>query len=152
MTISIISTGEQLFHDDLYVNFPELDIEQYNDTYYFALDSGILPEEEDERKVKIVLNDLLTNWEKSVEALSNESTALLPIDFSDQYVGALKVRRKDDHLTVHYSTYRMDGGMFPSFMNKISFDEEIFTSKKSFTISVKDFLAEIMRERDKIEV
>ncbi|GAB2559621.1 hypothetical protein [Spirosoma areae] len=152
MVITLLDEAKVPFHKDLYVSIPQLAISQYNDTYYFALDSGILPEEESYGKVKIVLRNLLYDWEVAVDLLIESNTVYLPIDFSDQYVGALKVfKEMPDSLIIYYSSHKMYGGMYPSLMNKIRLgDEELYVSEKYFRISTQEFLSEIRRECDKV--
>lgn len=151
MEITFKENENFLFHKDLHVCIPELNIDVYTDTYYFALDNGILPEEETEDKVKIVLTDLLSYWEKTVEELQENNIAFLPYDFSDQYLGALKIKRKKFDLIIRDSWGKKYGTFFPSYTNKIQFeDEEFNVDINSTKMPIEKFLMEIRRERDKI--
>ena len=151
MKITFKNRQGSTFHEDLHIFIPELGIDGYSDTYYFADDNGILPGEMSEAKVKIVLKNLLIDWEYAVENLKDNCTTYLPFDFSDQSIEALKVQRKKDQVLISQAWTLATGGMSPSFMNKINFnDREFNVCDRSMTIPIEQFLSEIRRERDRI--
>ncbi|GAB3974943.1 hypothetical protein GCM10028806_31610 [Spirosoma terrae] len=141
------------YHDDLYVKIPELNLDRRFDTYFFALDLGYSSIEESIEKVKIVLKDLLENWAKAIKTAKVGETVYLPIDFSDQSVGALKVSKEaNNRLTIRYSSHKIVC-MFPSFMAEAKFAEtETSTQKQCFEVSMASFLDELEREYSKIYI
>ena len=151
MEITLRSNVDFLFHEDLHIYIPELGIDGYSDTYYFADDNGILPEEVSEVKVKIILRNLLNEWERAINNLSEGTVAFLPFDFSDEYTGALKVKRQDNQLILRYSWSRVYFSMYPSYLEKVAFKDEHFdVGIESTTVPIELFIFEIRRERDKI--
>ncbi|GAB2559614.1 hypothetical protein [Spirosoma areae] len=151
MTITFRENKDFSFHNDLHIFIPALGIDGYGDTYYFADDNGILPDEFSEEKVKIVLRNLLTDWENAVEKLQEGDITFLPFDISDQSIAALKLQKKGNQLIIRDAWTPAVSGMSPSFMNKINFKDEQFNVYiGSMTIPIEQFLAEIRMERDKI--
>jgi len=149
MEISFVPNKTSPFHEDLYVCVPELKISQYSDTYYLALDSVILPEEESDNKVKVVLKNLLTDWEFEINRLENNGVAILPFDFSDQSVGALRVQKVNNNLLIRRAWTLGFGGSYVSNIAKAK-DEEFNADIGSMDVSIEQFLFEIRRERDKV--
>jgi hypothetical protein len=140
------------FHRDIHISLPELNIENYVDSYYFALDSGILPEEENDEKVKIVLRNLLTDWLLALDDLNDGYITHLPFDFSDEYVGALEIVRKGAMVTMRYCSMRAAGGAYPSFMSKFQYDTGTTVSTESITIPIMQLISDIKREQERINV
>jgi len=54
------------------------------DSYYFAIDNELLPEFDDDRKIRAVLLRLHEQWLDAVQGLKIGELAYLPFDFSDQ--------------------------------------------------------------------
>ncbi len=153
MTITFIFGRDEgcLFHDDLHISIPELGINSYGDTYYFADDNGILPNEFSEEKVKIILRNLLEDWEQAVENLQDNDVTFLPFDISDQSIAALKVQRRGNQLIIRRAWKPATGGMSPSFLKKLNFrDEQFSVYIGSMTVATENFLLEIRRERNKL--
>ena len=69
-------------HDDLVLIVG--DFSWRCDSYYLALDEGVLAGQKDVPKVREVLRVLLGNWRTAVARLADGATAYLPYDFSDQ--------------------------------------------------------------------
>jgi hypothetical protein len=85
------------------------------DSYYLALDDGVMPDREDAAKVRAVLKRLLEQWLTAVENLGNGQTAYLPFDFSDQCTSWLECRRSDETITVCSGWATVEGwSFFPS--------------------------------------
>jgi hypothetical protein len=80
-------------HDDLLLTVG--DFSRRSDSYYLALDKGVLPDQEDAMKVRAVLRALLGNWRTAVARLGKGATAYLPYDFTREPGGTL-VRELDD--------------------------------------------------------
>lgn len=85
------------------------------DSYYLTLDRELLPEREDEGKVRAVLRRLLEQWLAVVEQLPDGGTAYLPYDFSDQYTGWLACQRSGDEVVLSRGWADVEGwSFFPS--------------------------------------
>jgi hypothetical protein len=82
-------------HKDLILRIPEIGLEQIADTYYFSLDISNLTENET-RKVVLNLIGLLQNWKDKLSKLQSNKIVFLPFDYSDEYLGGLRVEFIDD--------------------------------------------------------
>ena len=95
------------------------------DSYYFALDRQLLPDQEDADKVRIVLKRLLEQWLKAVEQIPDGGIVYLPYDFSDQYIGWLQCKRFGDQIDILRGWSRVGGWSVPpssvgEYMNEVS--------------------------------
>jgi hypothetical protein len=106
-------------HDDLILRFAG---EQWVcDSYYLALDRGLLPDREDPEKIRAVLRRLLEQWLAVAEQLSDGGAAYLPYDFSDQYTGWLACRRAGGEVEVSRGWAEVEGwSFFPSDAGDLS--------------------------------
>lgn len=82
------------------------------DSYYLALDNGLLPEREDAEKVRMVLQRLLQQWLDAVNSLRDNEVIFLPYDFSDQYTAWLRCERNGDSVTVVRGWASVEGWSF----------------------------------------
>jgi hypothetical protein len=82
------------------------------DTYYFALDRGLLPDREDADKVRVVLRQLLQQWLSAVEHVPDGHTVFLPYDFSDQCTGWLRCQRSGSLAVVCRGWASVEGWSF----------------------------------------
>jgi hypothetical protein len=85
-------------HDDLQLRFAGQTL--VCDSYYFALDRNVRPNDESPTKVKAVLSRLLEQWLTAASNLPDGGTAFLPFDFSDQSTGWLCCQRNGNEMTV----------------------------------------------------
>ncbi len=92
-------------HEDLIFEIPNLISQQKFDTYYFAL--AIEPKN-GLKEIRKTVAELLESWNKKQTELKNRDTIYLPIDFSDQYTGCLKVEKEND-LNLTYGFSRKEG-------------------------------------------
>jgi len=79
------------------------------DSYYLAIDWGMLPDQEDADKVRAVLRQLLEQWLAAVEQLPDGGTVYLPYDFSDQCTGWLCCCRSGDEVDVSWGWADVEG-------------------------------------------
>jgi len=85
------------------------------DSYYLALDRGILPDREDADKIRTVLKRLLGQWLDAICSLPERQIAYLPYDFSDQYTAWLQCRLSGDRVSVVRGWSPVEGwSFFPS--------------------------------------
>jgi hypothetical protein len=100
-------------HDDLCLCFAGQT--QVCDSYYFAIDRGMRPDEESPAKVKAVLHRLLEQWLTTVANLPEGGTAFLPYDFSDQGTGWLRCERAGNEIVMSQGWSKVPGhSVFPS--------------------------------------
>ncbi len=88
MDLSLTFRDNTTGHQDVVLRFAER--EWVCDSYYFAIDTELLPEIEDERKIRAVLLRLHEQWLEAVENLKATEIAYLPFDLSDQCTGWLR--------------------------------------------------------------
>jgi len=136
-------------HKDLYFQCDLLKINNKLDSYYFALDIGILPEEETYEKAWIVLKQLVSNWISALEK-ADQPLFFLPIDFSDEYVGFLKVRLTNNSCYISYGgtqKYQGHGFIITDTKSLDLEDEDYFISHEEVSISLKDLIDNIRIEK-----
>ena len=105
LTLDVIDNG-QGGHRDLLFCIPDLIDDKEFDIYYFSL--AVEPVETI-GDIKIAVSRLLQFWHNKVSESQNGETIFLPIDFSDEYTGCLKVRHQDDQLVLTYGFSRREG-------------------------------------------
>lgn len=92
LNIQVIKNSKR-GHEDLLFEIPELDIQKTLDTYYFAL---AIASKKQPYQIKHAVAELITFWNTKQAVLNNGDVIYLPIDFSDQYTGCLKVEKNND--------------------------------------------------------
>lgn len=110
MAISLRYIGNGTAHRDVFVTVGEETF--VCDSYYFMLDRNVLPDREDDGKVRAVLSRLLEQWLDGVQTLADEGTVHLPYDFSDQCTGWLECRRKGQGVIVSRGWALVEGWSF----------------------------------------
>ena len=125
-------------HEDLIFEIPNLISQQKFDSYYFALaiepKNGI-------KEIKNAVAELIASWNKKQAEMENGQVIYLPIDFSDQYTGCLRVEKKND-LNLKYGFSRREGWTVDpinptEYYESISdFDTE---NDKSLTVNQSEF-------------
>jgi hypothetical protein len=78
-------------HDDVTLVFAG--ISYRCDSYYFAIDQGLLPGRDDAVKARAVVRRLLEQWRQAVASLEPDGFAYLPYDFSDECTAWLRCHR-----------------------------------------------------------
>ena len=98
------------------------------DSYYFALDSILMPDREDPAKVGAVLRALFSQWISAVEALQVRDLAYLPYDFSDEYTGWLRCVGRGDVVEIAHGYAEIAGySFFPSAVGEYLGQVDSFT-------------------------
>jgi len=105
LTIEIID-NDKGGHYDLLFSIPELIGDREFDTYYFYL--AVEPTETID-DIKNAVSCLIQFWLDKILESKNGETIFLPIDFSDQYTGCLKVQNKNDQLVLTYGFSMLEG-------------------------------------------
>lgn len=144
MKIEFIPNNNQVSHKDIHIKIPELDINKFVDSYYFAIDIRTLPNEETDEKVIIILNNLLREWIDNIDQLQEGDSAFLPYDFSDQYIGGIKAQRQGYNVIIRSGWNRQMGGMNPSDYNKGYLkDEDLILNIASAAVPLEKFINDI---------
>lgn len=149
MQISFKPNDDDPFHKDIHVVIPEIEVDQFVDAFYFAIDQGFLPEEDTYEKVQMSLTNLLHEWIEAIDSLGEGAITYLPFDFSDQYVGALRVQRNGKDVIIRYAWNRPMGGMKPSyFKSGILLDKDFIIEIRSDKIPLVKLILDIEQQID----
>jgi hypothetical protein len=92
-------------HKDLSFKLDKI-VDENFDTYYFALDSETI---DSNRNIESAISSLLQSWYTELTAIEHHETIYLPVDFSDQYIGCLRVLRHEETLTLNYGFTNQEG-------------------------------------------
>jgi hypothetical protein len=93
--------NDQNGHEDLLFEIPGLVGQKKFDTYYFAL--AIEPKN-GLSEIQKAVSHLIESWKQEINRLKYGQSIYLPIDFSDQYTGCIKLEKHDKlNLTYGYS-------------------------------------------------
>jgi hypothetical protein len=85
-------------HDDLHLCLEGFS--RTTDSYYLAIDPGMLAGQESPDKVRLVLIQLLQGWAEALSKATVTQPVYLPFDFSDQYTGCLRCQPTGDMLEI----------------------------------------------------
>ncbi len=134
-------------HDDLTLSIPEIGLNQIADTYYFAID-----EEREflgDHKIVFGVKLLIAGWKTSIINLKKGGIAFLPFDFSDQYLGCLKVSAIfDATLQIEYGFTQQYSGCdtYPSQSLNLDINEGSFLiDRPALIVTKSEFLKDIDR-------
>jgi len=150
LTIDIID-NDKGGHDDLLFSIPDLIGDKEFDTYYFYL--AVEPAETID-EIKNAVSQLLQFWLDKVSGSINGETIFLPIDFSDQYIGCLKVQNQDMKLVLTYGFSRREGYSVDP-LNPENYYKEIndfkADSEKQMTIDQTVFISSLDKQIRKLK-
>lgn len=117
------------------------------DSYYFALDRNLQPEDGSPAKVKAVLRKLLEQWLTAAANLPDAGTAFLPYDFSDQCTGWICCQRNGNEMVVSRGWSRVGGySLFPSAVGEYLSQLPSFEVEGPAMKSKRDDLLQAIRE------
>jgi len=97
-------------HDDLHLAFAGQS--WVCDSYYFAIDQQVQPDDQSPSKVEAVLCKLLGQWQTAIADLPDTGAAFLPYDFSDQYTGWLHCERDGGEMVLTQGFAPVEGHSF----------------------------------------
>lgn len=143
MSLSLTFHDNKTGHRDIVLRFAGQ--EWVCDSYYFAIDSELLPEVEGERKIRAVLQRLHEQWLEAVESLRVGEVAYLPFDFSDQCTGWLKCIATSTGYSVAQGWSGVEGWSFsPSAIGGLLHNLEGFRSNgQTLEVARSELLAAI---------
>lgn len=93
--IDLIFDTKKLGHGDLTLSIQAIGLCETADSYYYAIDIGLMKDQNGIEKVIAVVNKLLLGWYKMIDTLGANNSRFLPFDFSDEYIGGLFVKETE---------------------------------------------------------
>jgi len=127
LTIELNPTKD--VHGDLLLSIPSIGVECLADSYFLIGDKYLQTNKEGYEKVAEVLIHILLGWKSKIEALKNQSTCFLPFDFSDEYIGCLRLQLiEKDTLNLHFGfSQKIPGfGINPSDVESFDIEDSDF--------------------------
>ena len=150
LTLDVIDNG-QGGHRDLLFCIPDLIDDQEFDTYYFSFADEPLETIGD---IKKAVSRLLQFWHNKISESKNGEIIFLPIDFSDQYTGCLKVQNQDGQLVLTYGFSRREGYAVDP-LNPENYYKEITDfeadSEKHLTVNHSIFISTLDKQIRKLK-
>lgn len=150
MELSLQFEDNDTAHDDLVLRLAGQSFRC--DSYYLALDSQLMPGQEDADKVRVVLRRLLEQWISAVEDIPDGGSVYLPYDFSDQHTGWLRCQRSGTHVDIYRGWAEIEGWSFsPStvgeYLNEVPgftpYDAVVQVSLHELTEAIHDSIAKV---------
>lgn len=141
--IRIAYLNNSIGNKNLLLEVDEIHLREIADSYYFALDNSFMPEEESDTKVILNLRKLLEAWQDKLKTIRNGEEILLPFDFSDEYIGGLRIKGlEEEKIQVDYGfTTKFTGASInPSESLLRTLINEKFKSTSSFFVTMKENL------------
>lgn len=129
-------------HKDIELKIPSIEIDRHADGYFLFLDEDINTDADGYEKVVEVLKCILRGWISRINSIKLGGINFLPFDFSDQYIGCLRVEMiSRDNLFVSYG-----------YTTKITGVDVNASSLEDFVLENNDFkqrspLIEISKEQ-----
>ncbi|SED96113.1 hypothetical protein SAMN04487765_0931 [Tenacibaculum sp. MAR_2010_89] len=150
-------------HNNLVFEIFKSGFKQVVDTYFFAIDKKFNPNDESLRKANLNIINLLENW--LIELDKGRKEIFLPFDFSDQYIGCIKVVIKEPNnllcisygATTEYSAISLKPSGYPENFNLsendfIEMDSNVLEiSHSDFITIIKSCIIEFKSESNNIE-
>jgi hypothetical protein len=93
----IYNSRETDGHRDITIIIPDINLNSQVDSYYLCLDQLFMPDHEAPDKVEKCLKLMISSWVAAIEKAEVSQTIHLPYDFSDQYIGVLRVKINSDN-------------------------------------------------------
>jgi hypothetical protein len=149
ISIDIID-NERGGHEDLIFSIPNLIEQKELDTYYFWISNETI---ENLSELKIAVSKLIKFWFEKVYELNSYDTIYLPIDFSDQYTGCLRVYKEDNQLILTYG-FSMREGWAVDPLNPENYYKSITDfegdTEKQIKVDKEIFLAALTRQINRL--
>ncbi len=138
-------------HNDLLFSIPDLIGDKEFDTYYFFLTIEPVETIDD---IKNAVSQLIQFWYNKVSESKKGETIFLPIDFSDQYTGCLKVQNQGEQLVLTYGFSRREGYTVDP-LNPENYYKEITDfeadSEKQITVDPSIFISTLDKQIRKLK-
>jgi hypothetical protein len=127
--------------------FPEFNISEQVNTYYYFLDSDIKNKINEHTKIITVIQKLFNNWLKCLE--SCEENNYLPFDFEDEYISFFKIFKENYGIYKFQIICSRNFNGYSVIPSKVTFKSEDFKNcnidflTSEFIINKKDFILDI---------
>ena len=108
--LSLVFIDNNTGHDDIILTIGAREI--VVDSYYFALDQGVLPDRKDTVKIQLVLKRLLEQLLRAIPDEKTETIVYFPYGFFDQGTYWLKCEFKDDLVSIYSGWSGIEGYSF----------------------------------------
>ncbi|SHN29539.1 hypothetical protein [Chitinophaga sp. CF418] len=149
----IFNSKKEEQHYDISVNISDIGFSSEVDSYYLCIDPFFMPDQEGPDKVEKCLKLMIASWMATIEQMEVNQIVYLPYDFSDQYIGALKVQKMSlneislgSGCTTKYSGFQK----YPSKDTFLDLDDEEFDSDGNDTILLKNGLISQLNDALKV--
>jgi len=143
--VNIILNSKKSGHRDVNLEIALLEINTQLDSYYLGLDSYILPEEDTYEKTWKVLKQLIINWKEVLK--KKEKTYFLPIDFSDEYIGCIKIEKRQENYYMSYgwtTAYQKIGVVISQVRSLVLKEQEFRARTPEVLISIDELIENII--------
>jgi hypothetical protein len=147
----IFDSKSENCHGDITLNLFSSKFIRHVDSYYLALDNFFMPDDESEEKVIFSLQNMIASWSSLVDSANINDLLYLSYDFSDQYIGFLKiyiVSLTEITISVGHSTTYQGCTTNPSRAASLrllesefkSTTEDVVVDRRSFVFALKQAL------------
>ncbi len=137
-------------HDDLIFSIEGLVDKLILDTYYFIIE---IEPYETLQDIKNAVGQLLTYWLTEIQNVDEGKQIYLPIDFSDQYTGCLKVLKQGESIQLTYGFSDREGySINPLSPGDYSTTITDFkdTQNKTIEVTSDDFMNSVRHQIDRL--
>jgi len=113
-------------HESLTLSIPALGVSVVADTYYVASDDDVEPGETSPSRIEAAISTLIQGWISLIRTMSSRDIRYLPFDFSDQYIGCLKIEGREGGqvgMSYGYTTTIEGHGLSPSEPHSLALSE-----------------------------
>lgn len=145
--ISVLLKEIDGLHQDLHLNISTIDFIVVADSYYYILDKSISDNPHVEKNKNSIICNTLNEWRNKIINFKKGNTYFLPFDFSDQYIGCLRLEVINDMViqTSYGITQKILGMMInPSQLEQFDIDDSDFEKdSESFIINKDDLIFSI---------
>ena len=134
-------------HHDITIVISVINLHSEVDSYYLCIDSIFMPDQETVYKVEKCLRLMISSWVTTIERVGVNEVVYLPYDFSDQYIGVLKVKKKSNseiYLGSGHTTRYCGYEIYPSKDTTLFLNEEEFVDDGEEVILSKDILVDCL--------
>lgn len=130
-------------HKDIIFSVPDLIIDGVFDTYYFGI---FIEPIESFQDIRNAIAELINFWKTKILACEIGEVVYLPIDFSDQYTGCLKVEKLGEEIKLNYG-YSLREGYSVNPISPEDYYKEIddfkLTSEETLIVSQNRFTSDL---------
>ena len=131
-------------HQDLFLKISSINFIVIADSYYYILDNSLSDNFNVEKNKNSIICNALKEWKNKIINFKKGNTYFLPFDFSDQYIGCLRLEAiNDTDIQGSYGITQKILGMMinPSQLEQFDIDDLDFENdSESFFINKDDLI------------